>query len=233
MLSADGKTAFLTKQVGGRVETVRLTLYSDTPKFRFKIMTCGIGEDDFIFDATIRPGWSVANGQRPEKSRSNYKRLVIEATNTLSFNVAVVIEDVEHISDTSPVRYDYTTIAKWTLSDSYAGDILGGGGSGDNDDNVITTAKMTDITTYTKQALKYYEANYAFSTRTYDYFRALAKVTVAVNTYRPESFKNIEAINNAYKTYLNHIEMYNGYRADINGSYKHSVVIGDGLSMMR
>jgi hypothetical protein len=175
----------------------------------------------------------VANGQRPEKSRSNYKRLVIEATNTLSFNVAVVIEDVEHISDTSPVRYDYTTIAKWALSDSYAGDILGGGGSGDNDDNVITTAKMTDITTYTKQALKYYEANYAFSTRTYDYFRALAKVTVAVNTYRPESFKNIEAINNAYKTYLNHIEMYNGYRADINGSYKHSVVIGDGLSMMR
>ena len=229
-LSPDSKTAYLTKVVAGRTEFLRVTLLSSNSKLKFKIMTCGIGEDDFIFAATKRPGWSESHGQLAEKDRSGYKRLVIEATNTLVFDCAVVLETISKIDDEKPVQYKYTQMSKWTVSDKYEG--VGGSGSEEKDPNTISNAKMTDIKNYTSQAAKLIDSGYAFSTRTVDFFRALARVTVAVNTYRPESFKNIPQINDAYKIYLTQMERYAAYREHMNDSAKYTVILGRGLSLI-
>ena len=229
MLSADSKTAYLTKVVAGKTEFLRVTLLSSNAKLKFKIMTCGIGEDDFIFEATKRPGWSESHGQLAEKDRSGYKRLVIEATNTLAFDCAIVLESISKIDDEKPVQYEYTQMSRWTVSDKYDG--AAGGGSVEND-SVISTAKMTDIKTYSAQAAKLLDSGYAFSTRTVDFFRALARVTVAVNTYRPESFKNIPQINDAYKAYLSQLEQYNAYKEAVNKLADSSSYIAYGLSLV-
>jgi hypothetical protein len=228
-LSSDGRTAYLTKKVNGVISYLRVSLLSSNSKLKFKVMTCGVGEDDFIFDKTIRPGYSVANGQLPERDRSSYRRLVIEAENTLAFECAVVFESGYRAGDLSPVAYDYVQMSKWEVLDSYKTDSDIGGG---DDDNVITTAKMTDIKTYSAQAAKLLESGYAFSTRTVDFFKSLARVTVAVNTYRPESFKNIPQINDAYKAYLSQLEQYNAYKEAVNKLADSSSYIAYGLSLV-
>jgi hypothetical protein len=192
-------------------------------------MTCGIGQDDFIFDKTIRPGWSESHGQLPEQDRSKLRRLVIRAENTLSFDCAIVMESVAKMDDESPVEYDYTQMSRWTVSEKYEGS---GNDTVEKNPNIIEKAKMTDIKTYTAQAAKLIDSGYAFSTRTVDFFKSLARVTVAVNTYRPESFKNIPQINDAYKIYLTQMQRYAAYREHINDSAKYTVILGRGLSLI-
>jgi hypothetical protein len=229
VLSADGKTAYLSKVVRGRTEFLRVTLLSSNSKLKFELMTCGIGQDDFIFDKTIRPGWSESHGQLPEQDRSKLRRLVIRAENTLSFDCAIVMESVAKMDDESPVEYDYTQMSRWTVSEKYEGS---GNDTVEKNPNIIEKAKMTDIKTYTAQAAKLIDSGYAFSTRTIDFFKSLARVTVAVNTYRPESFKNIPQINDAYKIYLTQMQRYAAYREHINDSAKYTVILGRGLSLI-
>ena len=96
----------------------------------------------------------------------------------------------------------------------------------DDSSNTVTSAKMTDIKTYSAQAAKLMETGYALTTRTVDFFKALARVTIAVNTYRPESFKNIAAINDAYLEYLEQIKFYEAYQSDINASSELTSDVG-------
>jgi hypothetical protein len=230
VLSPDGKTAYLTQLIGGKQKCIRVTLLSDNSRFKFEIMTCGVGQNDFIYNETHRLGWSEKMGGVSERGRGLYKRLVIKAENVLLFNCAIVIESVESSESGEAVKYDYTTISKWKVSDKYTGNNVDSGDAEDN--SVISSAKMTDIKTYTAQAAKLIDSGYAFSTRTVDFFKSLARVTVAVNTYRPESFKNIPQINDAYKIYLTQMQRYAAYREHINDSAKYTVILGRGLSLI-
>ena len=173
-------------------------------------------------------GFWGSHGQIKENDRSKLRRLVIRTENTLSFDCAIVMEPVSKIDDEKPVEYDYVQMSKWTVSEKYESSTEG---SGDQTAESIV-AKMTDIRTYTAQAAKLIETKYAFSTRTVDFFKALVRVTVAVNTYRPESFKNIPAINSAYEEYLGQMESYNAYMSHINDAVWYSNHIGDGLSLV-
>ena len=228
-LSDDKKTAFLTMVVDGKTEYLRVTLYSDNTRLKFETMTCGIGKDDFIFAGTHRWGWSEEMGGIEERGRDLYTRLVVRAENTLVFNCAVVIESVDSVETTAPVKYEYTKISNWAISDG--GEFDKPADDGGKDNNLISSAKMTDIKTYATQAEKLIESGFAFTTRSADFFRHLARVTVAVNTYRPETFKNIEQIYNAYLSYLENLELYNGYKSDINDAAYVSRTVGSMLSM--
>ena len=229
-LSGDGKTAILSKVSQGKTQFLRVTLYSSNSKLKFEVMTCGVGQDDFLFDATHRPGYSESHGQIKENDRSKLRRLVIKADNTLSFDCAIVMETISKADDERPVEYDYTPMSRWTVSESYEGGVESGTQQGSN---VISNAKMTDIKSYTAQAAKLVETGYAFTNRTADFFKALARVTVAVNTYRPETFKNIPQIYSAYEEYLNYIAKYNAYKDHINDASWYSALIGRGLSLTK
>jgi hypothetical protein len=185
-------------------------------------MTCGIGEDDFLMDGAHRLGWSESMGGVPEHSRKDFQRLIIKCDNSLIFNCAVVIENVPNLGDDSPVQYEYTNMNKWTVEEKFTPSkpVV------DDSSSTVTSAKMTDIKTYSSQAAKLMESGYALTTRSVDFFKALVRVTIAVNTYRPESFKNIEAINNAYKVYLEQIKYYEAYQAEINAAAELTCDVG-------
>jgi hypothetical protein len=227
-ITGGGKTAYITQNVAGKSKSIRLTLLSDNSKLKFEKMSCGIKDDDFLMEGANRPGYSESHGQLPEKDRSDYSRLVIKCANSLFFNCAVVIENVENASDSSPVRYDYVQISKWSVSENYEAPEVD---TEQSDNNTVTSAKMTDIQTYTAQATKLLLNNYAFTTRSVDFFKNLVKVTVAVNTYRPESFKNIPTINSAYKKYLGYLESYKAYSTDINTAVSSARNITYGMSL--
>jgi hypothetical protein len=89
---------------------------------------------------------------------------------------------------------------------------------------------MTDIRTYGTQARKLIETGYALTTRVTDFYKLLTKVNVAVNTYRPETFKNIPQIYSAYENYLTDLALYNAYRNDINELSGVGNYIGVGLT---
>jgi hypothetical protein len=217
--------------VDGKTEYLRVTLYSDNTRLKFETMTCGIGKDDFIFAGTHRWGWSEEMGGIEERGRNLFTRLVVRAENTLVFNCAVVIESVNSTESTAPVKYEYTKISNWAISDG--SEFENQVDEDKKEDNTISSAKMTDIKTYSAQAQKLIDSGFAFTTRSADFFKSLARVTVAVNTYRPETFKDITQIYDAYLLYLENLELYNSYKADINEAADVSRWIGSKLSMAK
>jgi hypothetical protein len=221
-VAPDGKTAYISQNVSGSNKCIRLTILSDNSRLKFETMSCGLGKDDFLMNGANRPGYSESMGGVSEKSRREFKRLVIKCNNSLIFNCAVVIENVAELGDDSPVRYEYKNINKWTVEESFTSSKPEIGDTS----STVTSAKMTDIKTYAAQAAKLLSSGFALSTRSVDFFKALVRVTIAVNTYRPESFKNIAAINDAYLEYLEQIKFYEAYRSDINASSELTSGVG-------
>ena len=221
-----GKTAYITQTLGdGKTYCIRLTLVSDNSRLKFETMNCGTSANDFLMDGANRPGYSESHGGVSELSRTHLKRLVIKGENSLVFNCAVVIENVASLGDDSPVQYEYKQISKWTIDESF----VPGDSEEESGGNTVTPAQMTDIKTYTAQAAKLLESNYALTTRTVDFFKNLVRVTIAVNTFRPETFKNIPQINNAYLEYLEQIKYYEAYKADVNSTAAITSSFGSSL----
>ncbi len=225
-LSDDKKTAFFYQQVGGENKYLRLSLISpENQNLKFEIMTCGIKPDgsDFLLKDMKVAGWSESMGQLPERSREGLRRVVIKSGSTMKFNVAVVFEMVEGLDSGEPVEYDYTLLNKWKPQAEFTG---GSGSSSESDKETAVTAKMTDIRTYGNQATQFIENNFAFDKRIVDFFKLLARVNAAVNTYRPETFANIPAIQEAYLAYLKNIQLFNAFRDDVNKYAASSSALG-------
>ena len=226
-LSTDGRTAYFSTLINGYSKYIRLTLLSDNPHLKFDIMTCGMGEHDFLLEGTHRPGWSESMGGLREYSRAAFKRLVVRADNVLALNMAVVIEQVEATNSKAPIMYEYTNINKWDPKREYEGFRF----DSDIDENIVTNSKLTDIKTYGTQAGSLLEDNLAFTTRLKSFYTALVRVNAAVSTFRPESFKNIPAINSVYLEYLKYLDRYNAYRKEINSLLGGSQSLSYGLTL--
>ena len=185
-------------------------------------MTCGVQVDpntgkltDVLLDGIHAPDYSVNHGGINEKDRSKWRRLVIRGENTLGFNVAIVIEDVKGVDDPSPIGYTFTYMNTWrdgSIKEATDRDDV----IDDNAEDIVTNAKIGDISKYTKQASQLYEKGYALDTRFADFFKNLVRVTSAVNTYRPDSFKNIPQVWDSYEQYLVLLEYYKTYTGNIN-----------------
>jgi hypothetical protein len=233
-LSDDKRTAYLSHTVNNRVEYIRVSIVSSDSSIKFEVMTCGVQPDmsDTLLEGMFDMSYSKENGGINEKSRNEYRRLVIKTNPTLSFNCAVVIEDVEGDDDQKPVGYKYVPMNSWkegSIKDSYE-DLNGetNGGAGDKSD-IITNAKLGDITSYTAQARRLVESGYALTTRAVDFFKSLVRVSAAVNTYRPETFQSIAPIQKAYEEYLGYLSIYKAYSDGINRNYSNSDRIAIGL----
>ena len=216
-LSGDKRTAFLHANVNGKSQILRASIISSNSRLKFSTMAAGLDENSFLLDSTNRPNYSISNGGVAEQGRKAYERLIIKADNTLSFECAVVLEIVGNQNQYIPVKYDYTPISRWEISESYENNVINQELA---DSNIITNSKLTDIHINTSNALKLYNAGYAFTTRPSEFFKSLARVQAAVNTYRPESFANISAINKSYLEFLTLKSYYDAYRNEINSCNK-------------
>ena len=101
MISEDGRTAYLSKIVGGKTLYLRVTLLEpgDAEGLHFEKMST----KETILSTTYKDNHSTALGYAAEKDRSNLQRLVIKQGEQTSFQCAVVIELVDKYNSDMPV----------------------------------------------------------------------------------------------------------------------------------
>ena len=179
MISEDGRTAYLTQNVGGNTLYLRVTLLEpgDASGLHFEKMST----KTTILSTTYKDNHSTALGYAAENDRSNLQRLVIKQGEQTSFQCAVVIELVDQYNSSMPVQYEYKAIDTWNESmvkESYT--------QTEVNDNILTTPIITDIFALVKEARGYVDNNNrAFSSRYREFYRALVKVTSIIKTYEP------------------------------------------------
>ncbi len=89
----------------GNKKTVRVNLVTANRGFKFEIWDASTeNEEQFVFDATPREGYSASMNGIDEGSRKHIKKLVIAGVNTLKFDVAVVIEMID---ENEPIELGY------------------------------------------------------------------------------------------------------------------------------
>ena len=111
-ISADGKTAYLSRLVNGSRQVIRLSLVTKIRGLKFEEMSVY----DYVLDTTFRTELNETvevYGKSPENNRSQYTKFAIHGENVLNFNVAVVIEEVDKVNSTQEVGYEWTPMAKW------------------------------------------------------------------------------------------------------------------------
>jgi len=110
MLSIDGTVAYM---YDGK-SAIRVTLIDDDNQgFKFRISDAG---EHLVF-STNANNFSTQNGGDPQNDYTSYKKLLIEGSRVSSFNVAVVIEEVDigvMTNDTEDIGYTWTDMNSWT-----------------------------------------------------------------------------------------------------------------------
>lgn len=178
MIAEDGRTAYLTQNVGGKALFLRVTLFEpgDASGLHFEKMST----KEAILSTTYKDNHSTALGYAPENDRSNIQRLVVKQGEQTSFQCAIVIELVDTYGSNQPVEYEYTAIDAWNESmvkESYTHTEV--------NDNVLTTPIITDIFNFIKEARGYIDNDRAFDSRYREFYRAMVKVASIIKTYKP------------------------------------------------
>ena len=217
-LSDDGRTAYLRQKLyDNQTHTVRLTIVEERKTdLKFEIIDAGV--TTFLLESTHGWDYSESMGKEPEYSRDKLKRLVIRDDAAMNFNVAVVVEllDLDE-STTSPVEYDYQDMRDWIPEKEYTGINSDSSGSGSGGkDEVIETLTPKDIISYANECKRFVDTNYAFTTRTRDFFKALARVNNGFNSLNIDRYQGVEAMQTAYANYKEYMKQYAAFKDDVN-----------------
>ena len=104
-ISPDGRSLTSERWEDGKKTEIRLTLISDDESLRFR----RLGSNETVLDDTVtqnNSGMSLACNPEP--------RVVIEASNVMEFNVAVVFDLLNHKDEA--IGYSYVQMKEWTTS---------------------------------------------------------------------------------------------------------------------
>lgn len=220
-ISDDGRVAYLKASSGNRF--LRVSIVSPDSTLKFSLKDAGI--NDYLLDTVHRPGYSEGKGCESEYSREGYTRLVIEAQNTLSFNCAVVIENVDRVFSTETIGYSWDDMMDWDADRVYK-------------ENAPVTDKpeptppaeesgisMSTISYSGYAASEMMRKNTALGAKMPEFFKALCDVFAALEVYTPESFANKSAIKDGYDNYLKAKAYWDSYIASVNRTAKtcHSI----------
>ncbi len=122
-LAPNGRTAYMTSTRSGEEKMIRVSIISDNPNYKFELMDCytfvQVGDK-----GTFAPEYAQTHGTGvPEKNRSSYRKLAISAISTMTFNVAVVIEEIDpdtryNTADQIPVGYkSFVNMNQWEVTE--------------------------------------------------------------------------------------------------------------------
>ncbi len=107
-ISADGRTFIMhsTPDENGKKQTLRVNMITANRGFKFEVWDATTEtEGQFVFDATPRKGQSAAVNGIDEASREHVMKLAIAGTNTLKFELAIVIELID---EEEPIELGYS-----------------------------------------------------------------------------------------------------------------------------
>ena len=219
-ISDDGKTLYLRQKLAydGEAHTVRLTIVEPVKtELKFEFIDPGI--TTFLLETTHRWGYSESMGKAPQYNRYEYNRIVIRDDKAMNFNVAVVIELLDdELGYDMPVEYDWQDMRDWVPEKEYTGKNLGssaGNGEGGIDET-IETLKPKDIIENATNCKRFIDSGFAFSTRTTDFFKCLARVNNGFNSLNIDRYQGVTAMEEAYANYQEYMKQYNAFKDDIN-----------------
>ena len=217
-ISKDGHTAYMKQYVGKdeygieQYQTLRLTLVSNNQNLKFEIMSC------YDFVHTVENGFSsttatyspediakeiAKTGGVNERSRSEFRKLAICSGETITFNVAVVIEliddDTVGKNTELDVGYSYTQMNMW---EPYADER----GIEIDDSNTILRRGVPNVNKHIVQSMYLIDAiakeGTLYTTKVKDYYRAITDAYYAVRTLgvdMPAGYDDQIASLNRYK----------------------------------
>ena len=223
-ISDDGRVAHMRKVMGGEALYLRVSIVSPDTTLKFTKTTAGYAdeelkiteEDSFLLEKTHRPGWSESQGGEEETERTGFYRLIIKAENVTAFNCAVVIEEVDSLSDEKETGYTWSKMTEWSLDTVYRQPTEDKEEDEDSDDtaDAITIGSIASNAKYANQLLT---NGFAYGMRQVDFFKTLCKIKMALAIYPPESFASRDPIVAGYNTYLELKAGYDAYLDHANG----------------
>ncbi len=214
-IEGSGRVAFLSTYLNGSKVTLRAAMISDNPNLRFQKIKAGIDEESFLLSHTNRPNYSTDRGGEPENSRAGYERLIIRAENVTEFNCAVVLEIVGRNREDSPLDYEYTEMANWTVSSR----------DYNYEDTLVLPTDYTEYINLLKTngnlSLRYYEEEGAlFGKRHSEFFKTLVNSRRATRQLPTAMYKEAGELNEPYNKYLRCSAIYSAVIEDLNPRIK-------------
>lgn len=202
MLSIDKTVAYLSD--GKTSIKVTIVEPGDSKKgLTFRHAYCT--DDEFLLENTHSYDYSVGESgdETPNKDYSSYQKLIIEANDVTSFNVAVVIEEVvlgTTMNDADGLGYTWTDMNSWNPTDDtrVSGDSGESGEGGETESGPVATVTITEVD----------NSEYDSDTPIIDFFGSYTPVALAAEDdvtlgetteYTVESFEELEALINDNK----------------------------------
>ena len=221
----DQRTAYLLQNIDGVQIKIRASIVSSKETLKFEKMSTY----DFLLSGTYATKFSTALGGEAEDSRNGlYERLCIvdEAGRALNFKCAVVIEEVETVTNREPVGYNYVNLNQWRgTTPTLASNVIKSTYTAvEKNESVIGNVAYPDLIANAALAKNYIRNETAFSTKTKDFFRSLAYCATVVKIYEPYgAFDPANKTNFAGKTvyaaytdYLEHRALYDYFKEGVN-----------------
>ena len=220
-ISSDGRTAYLKRYRGMDehqqeiYDTLRLTILSDNPSFKFTIMDTYTTIHTDPITGTYQKGYIETQGSGvPENDRSNYKKLAISSGKVLKFDVAVVIEmvDTDTVGTTQEidVGYKFTNMNEWEPSADTRGSV--------SDIVTIERRGTPNINNHLVKGMNlakaYISGNIAYTSMIHEYYRALTDAYYVVRMLGSDLPSEYKSQKDLLKTYR---ESFTLYKDQING----------------
>ena len=195
-ISSDGKSLTSISWLNGEKKVIRLTMLTDDDSLRFR----KLGSQETVLDGTI-----TKTGDNQPLACDPEARVVIEATDVIEFNVAVVFDLLLH--EDEAVGYSKVGMADWTTSDD---EWLNEANSG--------VAYPGSKPTYKYQASHFAKANQRLAAAAGDLVATqaiLMETSVYFTDYDPEN----ETIKELIKEYYTYRNRYNYEISKLNSAF--------------
>ena len=211
-ISDDGRVAYFTStdELGNKTY-MRATIVSPLSKFKFSLMDCYTFIHTQADTGTFTPDYAATHGSLvPENDRSGYAKLAIKSE-TLSFNVAVVLEEASAAS-TLECGYTWTEMRRWEPTADTRG--LDGGEAVESKRRQRNPSR-TEVLSGIVRINNLIAENGSYTEKAWDMYRLLADMTYVMGKYEGKldtgNYKEaVDGYRVAAAEYLGYIDGVNG-----------------------
>ena len=216
-IAPSGQVAYLKQYTGMNehgekmYQTLRLTIVTDNPSFKFQIMdTYTFVHNDPNYGTYYK--FQGANGE-PEHDRSRYRKLAISSGMVLDFKLAVVMEmiDTNTIGKTNEidVGYKFTKMSTWEPTTDMRGMEV--------EDNEISRRGAPNVSNHLVKGMNlakaYVNNDIAYNDMIHDYYKALTDAYYVVRILGSDLPSDYSSYKNTLKEYR---AEFAKYREEVN-----------------
>lgn len=204
-IDPSGNVAYLVDYDENGTEVILRATIVSSASYSFKVESASSN----LLDATYKNADYKANGGIYPYDRTGIQRLVINAKNAITFNVAVVFEVVETQTNTEPVGYTWSFMSAWEPVE---------------DSTIVTETIVNrdapvrnDIIEEADKLKLYFDLGFAFTTEINAVYKSLTQIAYTLKTFKPEDLDG-DLIIQSYDSYIDYRSDYENYAKKINSS---------------